>query len=90
MKKYLAISITSNLILSILASNGLTNYLNLSVSKVYNSTTDLLVLLGVVLVNILFNFALFKYLKVNTKKIYFLIPVMFFMIGTGIGILIIK
>ena len=90
MKKFLLIGISINIILSIFTSYSLVNYLNLSVSNTYSNTTDLSVLFGAVLINGLFNFALFKFLKVDAKKIYFLLPTIVFMFGTAIGILIIR
>ena len=90
MKKFLLFSFIANIILSVIASLCLVNYLNISVNELYSTTHDLLVLLGVVVINIIFNFALYKALKVDIKKVYFLIPTIIFMICTCIGLAIFR
>lgn len=74
MKKYLIVSIILNIILSLLSFYGLLNYLVYSTTNSLSSTLDLIVLVGVVIVDLLVNYGIYKLLKVNIKKIFILMP----------------
>lgn len=90
MKKYFILSTISNIILALLTFYGLLNYIALSASNSLSSTIDLLVLIGIVVIDILVNYLIFRYLKIKERKIFILIPSSLFLLITGILFLFIK
>ena len=84
MKKYLIIAIIVNILLPCLLFYPFINYLALSASKDFNFFIDLIVLVGMILIDYLINYGLFKLLKNKDKKIFILIPTGIFMAIMGL------
>lgn len=87
MKKYFIISIIANIILALLSSYGLLQYLVYSSNASLSSTIDLLVLIGVVILDILINYGIYKILKSDVRKIFILIPSSVYLLLIGILIM---
>lgn len=92
MKKYLIISIITNIFLSFISFFCLMNYLVLSVNTSTSTFVDTLFLIAIVLIDILINYIIYKKIlkKDNKKLIYILIPSSVFMFIQGILFLFIK
>lgn len=84
MRKYFIISIISNIILAVLSFWGLLQYLIYSSNNSLSSTIDLLVLIGVVILDLLINYGIYKLIKENVKKLYVLVPSSIYLLLIGL------
>ncbi len=88
MKKYLLVTIPLNILYSLVISKIMKGYMNISITNQYNSSIDLLVLLGCVVIVAIFNWLFFRMMKVKDRKIYIAVPCIVFMLTTGICLVI--
>lgn len=90
MKKFFIVSIITNILLSFLAFYGFIHYLVLSASNSFSSQIDFIVLLGVVILDVLINYGIFRSLKQREKTVFVLIPSSIFMLVTGLLFFLVK
>lgn len=88
MKRYLMLTSALNIVLGLVISKMLIGYLNLSITNHYTGYIDTFCLLLVVFIIATLNYAIYKLMKANGKKIYIAVPTVVFMLTTSIMLFI--